>query len=277
VVGALAASRPARGQTPGDDTTKACIQAYENAQEHRKGQQLLRAREELQHCAVSTCPAMVQVDCTNWLGQVLEAVPTVVFSARLGEENVFDVSVSMDGKPLVTQLDGRPLEVDPGLHTFVFERAGSPPIEKKTIVTQRDKAQVVSVTWQAVAPPPPPAPTPQPSVEKERPVPALFYVFGATTVAGFATFAVSGLMGEATKTHLEGSCSPNCTDSQVSPVRTRFIVADVGVGIGAASAAAALIVFLIRPERDKPAHVGVRSLGVAPVVGGASFELAGSF
>jgi hypothetical protein len=220
----------------------------------------------------------VQTDCTSWLGQVIDAVPTVVLAAKVGEENVFEVNVTMDGNPLATQLDGKPIEVDPGLHTFVFERVGNPSVEKKTIVSQRDKGQLVSVSWPAKAAATP-APSPELPVEKERPVPPLFYVLSGTTVAGFATFAVLGLMGESTKSDLESSCSPHCSTSEVSSLETRFIVADVAVGIGAASALGALVVFLTRPEQDKP-HASVpavSSVGLKPIPGGAALQWHGAF
>jgi hypothetical protein len=221
---------------------------------------------------------MVQTDCTSWLGQVLDTIPTVVFSAKHGDENVFDVSVTVDGKPGVTQLDGRPIEIDPGLHTFVFERAGSPPIEKRAIVAARDKAQEISVIWKAAAEAAPAAALHnEGSAEKERPIPPLFYVLTGTTVAGFGTFAALGVIGENNKSNLESSCAPHCTNSQVSSLKTEFLIADIAAGIGGASAAGALIVFLARPERDKPAPAGIRSFGVAPVAAGAALQLGGVF
>jgi hypothetical protein len=262
----------------GEDATKACVTAYESAQEHRKAEQLLKARQELRLCAAPSCPAMIQTDCMNWLGQVVDTLPSVVFSAKRGDENVFDVSVSVDGQPGVTQLDGKPVEIDPGLHTFVFERPGAPAIEKKLIVAAREKAQVVAVGWEAPAAAAPPPPTaPEASVEKERPVPPLFWVFGATTVIGFGGFAGFGLAAQSTRHNLETSCSPRCSDSQVAPLKTQALLADVGVGVGAASAVGALIVFLARPERDKPRSVGISSFGVAPAAAGLTLQCAGSF
>jgi hypothetical protein len=274
---AVAASGAAHAQ-PNEDATKSCVQAYESAQEDRKAEHLLKARDELQACAAPSCPSIVQTDCTNWLGQVVDAVPAVVFSARKGTEEVFDVSVTMDGKPVAAQLDGKPVEVDPGLHTFVFTRNGAAPIEKKTIVASGGKSQLIAVTWAA-----PvsnvgalPLATTEAPVEKYRPVPPLFYVLGGTAVVGFGTFAIVGLTAESTKSDLEGSCSPKCASSEVSSLKTRFLVADIAVGVGAAAAAGALVAFIARPEVDKP-QVGLSSFGLAPVANGAALQCAGWF
>jgi hypothetical protein len=226
---------------------------------------------------------MIQSDCTTWLGQVVEAVPSVVFAAKLGSESVFDVTVTMDGKQVATQLDGKSIEVDPGLHTFVFERSGSPPVEKKTIIAARDKAQIITAEWRAHAAAAPAAPAAGPAApapvaaEKERPIPPLFYVLGGTTVVGFGTFAVLGLLSESTKHDLETSCSPRCSSSEVSSLKTRFLVADIALGVGAASAAGALVVFLTRPEQDKPRTVGISTIGLTPLAEGAALQIGGRF
>jgi hypothetical protein len=274
---AVAATGAAHAQ-PNEDATKSCVQAYESAQEDRKAERLLKARDELQACAAPSCPSIVQTDCTNWLGQVVDAVPAVVFSARKGTEEVFDVSVSMDGKPIAAQLDGKPVEVDPGLHTFVFTHPGATPIEKKTIVASGGKSQLIAVSWAAPVSNVGAAPlaTAEAPVEKYRPVPPLFYVLGGTAVVGFGTFAIVGLTAESTKSDLE-KCNPRCASaSEVSSLKTRFLVADIAVGVGAAAAAGALVAFIARPEVDKP-QVGISSFGLAPVADGAALQCAGWF
>jgi hypothetical protein len=263
-----------------DDTTKACVDAYGNAQEHRKSQDLLKARDELRSCSVSTCPSVVQNDCTMWLAQVLEAIPSVILEAKVGDDDVFDVSVSMDGTRLVALLDGKPLEINPGLHTFVFEQPGTPPIEKKVIVTPRDKSQVVTASWPRTTAPTravvdPIAASGDVAASRSRPVPAIVYVLGATAVAGLGSFAVLGLTGQATQHDLEQSCSPRCSNSEVTSLRTRFLAADIAAGVGGASAVAALVAFLVRPEREAPRTPS--TLGVRPTHSGGLITWSASF
>jgi hypothetical protein len=230
-------------------------------------------------CAAPSCPALLQADCTSWLGEVADTIPSVIFSAKVDNENVFDVTVSMDGQSIASQLDGRPIEVDPGLHIFVFEHAGAPPITKKTIVGPREKSQVLSVVWASpanAAPSAAPSLSPEPTA-KARPIPPLFYVLTGTTVVGFGTFAIVGLLADSTKHDLEQSCSPHCSHDEVNSLKTRFIVADVAAAVGAASAAGALVVLLTRPEVERAPRAGVTSIGVLPVARGAALELAGRF
>jgi hypothetical protein len=265
-------------------TTQTCVDAYGAAQEHRKGNDLLKARASLLTCAARSCPAVVQGDCTTWLAQVVEAIPSIVLEATLDGEHVFDVSVSMDGVALVQELDGKPIEINPGLHKFTFERKGLEPIEKKMIIAQRYKSLLVSAAWRSPQPQSPvvtfgPNGAPAgPDGDTVRPVPALAYVLGGVAIAGLGTFAVLGLTGTATQHDLESSCSPHCSSADVDSLKTRFIAADIAAGVGALSAAGAAVVFFTRPERPSHMH-DAQSLGIRPLAGGggAAITYAGTF
>jgi hypothetical protein len=112
-VAALATSREARSQST-DDTTQSCVEPHQSAQQHRNAGDLLRSRDDLRRCSATTCPALIQNDCTTWLAQVVEAIPSVIFVAKLDDDGVFDVSVSVDGKPVTPQLDGKPRRAESG-------------------------------------------------------------------------------------------------------------------------------------------------------------------
>jgi hypothetical protein len=261
-------------------TAAACIAPYESAQELRQAQHLLKARQELLLCTAPACPEMVQTDCTKWLGEVIEAIPSVVFAATVGNENTFDVSVSMDGAPLVDRLDGKPIEVDPGLHEFVFQHEGSPSLSRKIIVPAREKDQAISVAW--------PSPSPAPlaldshsssptTASTSRPIPPLFFALGGASVIGFGAFAGLGLWADSTKNDLEASCSPRCSQGAVNDLQTRLLAADISLGVGAAAAAGAIVVFLTRPERSTAQQVGGASITVLPAREGAVLHLSGAF
>jgi hypothetical protein len=263
-----------------DDATKVCVDAYGKGQEYRKSNDLLKARESLWTCAAATCPGVIQSDCTTWLSQIVESIPSIVLEAKLDDDNVFDVAVTMDGAHVASQLDGKPIEINPGLHTLVFERGGNPPIEKKVIVAAHARSQVVSVAWRS----PDGAGAARSGVNggdqahaaMTRPVPPLTYVLGGVAVAGLGTFAILGLTGSASQHDLETSCSPNCSDSQVSALKTRFLIADIALGVGALSAAGALAVYVLRPEHEAPSGP-VASVGISPVLGGAALKWSESF
>ncbi|HXX67273.1 MAG TPA: hypothetical protein VEK07_08830 [Polyangiaceae bacterium] len=265
-----------------NDTTKVCVDAYGSAQEFRKNNDLLKARQALWTCAGAACPAIVQGDCTAWLSQVVDAIPSVVLEAKVDDDNVFDVSVSMDGAPIATQLDGKPVEINPGLHSFVFERPGAAPIEKKVIIAAHAKSQVIVAVWRPppVVRAPASAPVIHPAAEAApqtfRPVPPLAYVLGGVAVAALGTFAGLGLSGDITKHDLDTSCSPRCSSGNVSSLETRFLAADVALGVGAIAAASAVTVFFLRPEQPARA-LAVTAVGVAPAHGGAALQWSGSF
>jgi hypothetical protein len=235
---------------------------------------------------------MLKDDCTTLLAEVVEAMPSVVLGATSEGENVLDVTVSMDGASLVGQLDGKAIEVNPGLHSFVFERSGQPSIEKKVIVAAKQRMLMVTVEWKTPPPapvtPPPaivqlapvtsPAATVQP-VEKasvERPIPPAFYVLGGAAIAGFATFAGLGLTGNASRHDFETGCAPHCSEGEVTALENRFIAADVALGVGALSAAGAFVVFLTRPERETSGHHD-SAIRVRPLGRGASIDWTHSF
>jgi hypothetical protein len=264
------------------DGRKECVDAYVRAQEYRKSDDLLGARASLWKCAATVCPGIIQSDCTSWLNQVVESIPSVVLEAKLGDDSVFEVTVSMDGTALTKQLDGKPIEINPGLHTFVFERAGAAPIEKRVIVAARARSQVVSATW---TPPQPAASAPlhlagagaeAPAAPvRTRPVPVLTYVLGGVAVAAFGTFVGFGAAADQTQHDLESSCSPGCSSSDVSSLKARFIVADIAAGVSALAAGGALAVFFMRPETKEREPV-TSAVRIAPLNRGATLEWTGA-
>jgi hypothetical protein len=249
---ALAAARALPAQ-PRDETSKgACRHGYESAQLLRRNEELLAAREQLQICGAESCPAITRTDCVRWLAEVEASIPSVVFEARTSVGPVFDVSAKVDGVLRVNGLDGRPLEVDPGLHTFAFERNGSPPLEQKVILREGQKNSLVVADW-ALPKPEAAGPARAPRSQGERPVPASVYVSAGIAALGFAGFAIAGTLGNSLKSDLEASgCAPFCPRDRVNALRTRYAIADAGLAIGVAELATAVVVFLTRPERQAP-------------------------
>lgn len=126
---------------------RACIEASESAQQLRIDGKLVEAQKQLVMCASDVCPGAIRVDCASWLSQVNALMPSVVLVARDGAgEDLADVTVTMDGKPLTTHLDGKSISVGPGEHVFRFERTGSGPIEKRVIMREGETARKIEVT-----------------------------------------------------------------------------------------------------------------------------------
>jgi len=260
-----------------------CVAASESAQKLRTQKKLRAARKELITCAQEACPAIVKKDCLTWVAEVEESLPTVVISAKDASGNeLTDVRVSVDGEQLADKLDGTAIAVDPGMHTFRYETAGAAPVESKVLVHEAERNRTLTVTiGNKPAPPPSPpspvAPQPQPPVdtgERSSSIPTGAWVFGAVSLVSFAGFAYFGLSGRADKQKLIEECAPYCNKDDEQPARTKFILADVSLGVGIVSLGVATVFLLT--GKNEPKHSAVR-VDVVPVASGGAALFTGSF
>lgn len=239
-------------------TKEQCVDAYKANQKLRRDGALRAAREQLLVCAADPCPPVLQADCIPWLKEVDELMPSVVVHAQIGGVDTADVRVVVDGVELTRKLDGRPLDVDPGEHTFVFEHPGSPAVEQRVLVVERQKARLLEVVLPEVARP---AAATRPAATT-RPVPALSIVLGGAAVGALAAGAVFGTIGLVERGDL-GACKPTCAAHDIDVTRRKFLVADIAFAAGALAASAALVLWFVRPNVN---------VAVAPT--GASFSAA---
>jgi hypothetical protein len=127
----------ARGADP---TTSECLAANEMSIELRNQHKLHAARAQLLACSAVSCPADVRDECVRRVAEVNAAIPTIIFVAKDGLGNdVVAVKVTMDGQPLVDRLEGTGLSIDPGEHSFAFETAGQPRVEKRFVIHEGEK------------------------------------------------------------------------------------------------------------------------------------------
>jgi hypothetical protein len=135
----LLGSLPARSADP---TKQQCVEANDSAQDLRQSGKLREAREELLLCAATSCPTIVREDCVERLRHVDAAMPTVVFEVKdAAGNNLTAVTVTMDGQPFAPELDGAPLQSDPGEHRFVFSAHGFASTERKLDLREGHKAR----------------------------------------------------------------------------------------------------------------------------------------
>jgi len=243
---------PAPARANEEEAVVACVRAAEDAQSQRSAHRMRAAFKSLLVCAQSNCPTVVKNDCVYWLAEVEKLVPSLTFQAKDKDgAELTDVSVSMDGEPLVSRLDGLSVQVDPGLRTFRFEHVGSTPIEQKILIQEGQKGRVISIQFDPRPAPLPPAPPPEP---RRSAIPTGAIVFGSVGVAAMGSFAYFGITGRKDAADLEDLCGYNktCTEDQVSPVRTKLLVADISLGIGLISLGAAAYVFFTRPKAAAP-------------------------
>lgn len=271
--GALAAEQP----EPAEKVKRECADAYLAAQRLRKEAELLAARQNLLRCARDQCPPVVKPDCVQWLAEVEEAIPTIVFAAKgLDGRDTTAVRVSLDGELLADRIDGKPVALDPGVHQVRFEltEAAAEPAaqEERIVVRQGEKNRLVATSF---------ARRPEPSgggdagadqapAVEERSAPVAAIVIGSVGVAGMAVFAALGAVGTSELDDLRATCgkTSTCDPADVNAARGKLIGADVALGVGIAGIAVGtglLLYHYLSEPNDETAW----SWGVGPTDGGA--------
>ena len=215
-----------------------CIAAYEQTQTLRKDGKPAAAKVQASICAKEACPALLTKDCNKWLAELEAIIPSVVLDPRAPSGGLrADVRVKLDGAALAEKIDGRPIVIEPGSHTFLFEAEGAAPVTRTLVVREGEKNKKITVTMAPVAEPAP----------VDRPVPLGVWVFGGVTVVALATSAVFAIDGLGKKSDLD-QCKPRCSPDDVDAMSTRFTLADVALGAGVMAGAATIYLFLTRPR-----------------------------
>jgi hypothetical protein len=236
-----------------------CVARHEDAQVVRRAGRLLAARSALLVCSRVSCPPAVRADCVDWLEEVNRSVPSVVVTAREHGVDVADVRVLIDGEVAAPRLNGGALEADPGAHKFRFESPRWPAIERDVLLGEGMRNRPIEVEFApaiAVAAGAPGVPPPRPFTRSD-------YVFGAVAVGAFVASLSLGAVALVDRRQLEGSCGPSCTDAEVSPVRTKLVIADVALGVAAASLAVGFYRYLARPSPSSVAGSAAERLALS--------------
>jgi hypothetical protein len=258
-----------------DEATATCVAAYERGQVVRKQGKLTAAREPLLACAQVSCSPVLRTQCAQWVAELEQQTPTVVLVARgPNGEDIVAAHVSLDGHEIAQRLDGKAIPIDPGPHTFYFAIEGATPREETVLVSQGEHERRIVADFRraTVAG----ASTP-PSSTRPAPIPVAVPILAGVAVAGFGTFAVAGLLGLSEKNALDArQCKPDCPQADVNAAQTKFLVADIGLGVGAVSLVVAAISLLTKGEIRTDEHAAV-AVSAGPTKGGATFGLTASF
>jgi hypothetical protein len=229
------------------DEKQACIAAAEDGQQLRIDAKLKAARARFVACARAECPTQVRRDCSQWMSEVMSALPTIVLGARDAEgRDTVAASVSIDGLIVTGGLDGKPLEVDPGMHVVRFEPRGALlPIEQQLVVREGEKGRPVVVTFVAAQGPHGPAPpAASPSrAHLEVPAPQASLAVSPWTwdLGGVGVIAVGvgtylEVSANADASSLASTCHHNCSTDQVDPlILKQRVLGPIAFGLGAVS------------------------------------------
>jgi len=272
---------------------QACIAAAEEGQKLRDTGSYRRSRERFIACAAEKCPGEIRKRCVAWLGEVETLMPSVVFTAHEGGQEVSDVQVSVDGEVVTEHIDGRPVFLDPGEHHFRFARASETPIDTTAVVLAGEKQRLIDIRF---GPEPAPAPESGASPSATRAAPpaeataptrspstrAYGYALGAAGLVGVVAGVVFDVWGYTILQQCNGD--PTCTRAhERAEVEWRFVTGDVLLGAGVLCGVAAWLVW----PRDAPSKAGPQApstawrrplrLGVVPRPGGAGMNIEAAF
>lgn len=226
-------------------TVPECMAWHASGQKLRYNSKLLESREPLRSCSHEACPELVRTDCTAWLLEVQQSIPSVTFTATADGAPAASLAVTVDGVAVEPTV---PLELDPGQHTVRFEIEGFEPFDKPVFLRNGDKNQVISHAFVTPDRPAPATSAPEPVEVTERPVHPLTWVLGGVALAGAGVATGFWLSARSEYDELEQDCAPECGTQQTDDVKSKLLIADIGLGVAVASGVGALVVHLTRPE-----------------------------
>jgi hypothetical protein len=215
------------------------------------------------------------------MSEVLAVLPSVVPGAkdRRGRD-VVEVKLSVDGKVVTETLDGKPLAVDPGVHTFHFETKGAPPVDEKVVVRQGEKNRILTVTF-AVGEEADPAKKAAPNdgerdgarQDRDRgqsSLPIAAFIVGGLGLVALGAALYIDLDANADARKLRDTCAPKCDSADVDSIEQRRIIAGVTAAGGGALLIAGVVLLLVHGSGDaRTGHARGPTLAFTPLSGGA--------
>jgi hypothetical protein len=238
----------------------ACVVASDRGQAVRIDGKLVEAREAFVACADSSCPALVRTACADWLTEVDKLVPSVLFSVRDPEgRDVVDARVDADGKPLAGAMEGRPVLLDPGPHTFHFAAPGARAVDQAVVLREGEQRRTIEIVLErpAAITPVLPLPVSEPSSSPRTAA----WGFTVAAAAAWTVFGIFAVDGHVAYENAKGSCGSGC-ESAYGPINTKFDVADVSLGVAVALTGVATVLFLTHHGPSAKPSSATRPLGL---------------
>jgi hypothetical protein len=316
VLAQLAVARSAEARAARKGRAAACKASFKSSVPLKAAGQLIEARQALMSCVQSGCGAALRKQCRKQLNEVNRKIASVVLVATDDAGGpIPGVQVAMDGAPLAAYTDGRPVEVDPGEHQFVFSTDKGVLATKKVTLAPGQRNGLVAATASASQPlelgvtlppaapaaadaalPPPPA-APQVTDREEPAAPSRSrdvepphrsrvgaYLLGGLALAGFGGYGLLTYWGRQDNVALD-ECTPNCPLDRLDHIRKMYLAADISMAAGVVAAATSTWLFIragsSSPSRDMAGHLPAQRpwyvLDVTPTRAGAYATLSGAF
>jgi hypothetical protein len=279
------------GAARADLTKDQCAAANADAQDLRRDGKLAAARGRLLACVDAACPDLVRDDCIRRLDELERAQPTIAFEVKDPAGNdVFAVSVTLDGAPWAASIEGKALAADPGKHVFTFAVAGYVPIMRTIVLTEGEKGRRERIILESPAAA---AGMAAPAVaEATAPTPAaggsatahggmgtqkvLGFMVGGAGVAGLVVGGIFGGLTTSAWSSAKSACGGNpaqCTDvasgrSHRSTAESDATVSTIGFATGGALLLVGAALFLTGRSEQPGAtaiapEIGPGQVGIA--------------
>jgi hypothetical protein len=240
--------------TPAPDSA-ACKAAFEEADvllHEEPVTKLLEARVKLRACASPTCRAWMVDDCSRSLRDVDARMPSVVFSATdTRGASLTDVIVRLDGEIVQERFDGHGIEVDPGERRFIFEMRDGRSIERIVTIKEGEKAQRVSVVFEAPSPAPvaptPVAPAPRSSLR------TLGWIGAGSGAAGLALGVAFGIKAMVHREDAACDTGGRCDAGPLADARSSATVATIAFVAGATLLAGGIAALFVSSRSPRTA------------------------
>ena len=241
----LAVAQPSAA--PSTNPSKAdCAQAFEDAQRLRNASRYLDARREVLQCANPSCGVVLSEECGKIYSELQDITPSVVFAARdaAGDE-IASASAEIDDDAGALALDGKPIPIDPGSHTFRFHADGFAPQSQSLVIRAGEKLRPITVVLQPISTKPSATPTPASVAPSPRDTPRASVPLGVYVLGGVAAVGVGGFVGfrwsgSRDFEELARTCKPDCSSSSVDGVRQKYLLSTISLALGGAAAVAAV-------------------------------------
>jgi hypothetical protein len=203
----------------------------------RAQNKLIASRERFQTCAASDCPPIIRKDCLEFGAAVEQNLPTLRLQARDPQGRpVEGVDVDLDGVRLRADLVQQLIAVDPGDHLFRFRAPDETTVSVSVRAKTGEKERIVVAEF------------PNPERRKTDPWPTVTYALAGVGGLGIASFVGFGLAGKSLEHELD-DCAPNCTNHRTADrMHTRYLIADISLGVGMLSLGAAAYLFFTHPK-----------------------------
>lgn len=169
------------------------------------------------------------------------------------------------------------VELNPGVHVFLFESDGYRPAEQEAVIKTADKNRAIEVVLPPLVSTTSAATGPTEPGEAERasdgPVPTAAYVTGAVGLLGWTGFTFFALKHKGQIDDLD-ACSPACPQTEIDDASKTRSFAFVSLGVGVVATGITTFLILDRPQEEPS---GEPSLGFVPFSDGAAAILTGTF